>query len=90
MYFSYLVLSSLSQNGVKQGGVLSPILFSISISCALTYADDLSLFGSSLSGLPLFLNLVKSKLECFNYFASDKTCLTLCDKSVDVVNNVYI
>ena len=35
----------------------------------------------------IVLNLVKSKLMCFNSVSSDKPYLTLCGKPVDVVVN---
>ena len=38
-------------------------------------------------GIFYCFNPVKSKLMCFNSVSSDKTCLTLCGKPVDVVDN---
>ena len=35
----------------------------------------------------IVFNPIKSKLICFNSVSSDKQCLTLCGKTVDVVDN---
>ena len=108
-------------NEVKQGGVLSPILFFMYIDnlleklkdsglgChvgrtfagAFAYADDIALVSLSLSGLRqmiqiceqytieyfIVFNPAKSKVMWLNSVSSDKPYLTLCGKTVDVVDN---
>ena len=53
-------------NGVKQGGVLSPILFCVYMGVgnisipAIGYADDVALLAPTISSLKLLLNVVNS------------------------------
>ncbi len=110
------------QNGVRQGGVISPVLYNIytdnllvqlknsGMGCyingifsgALGYADDLVILAPSLYALrsmisicekyakdyDILYNAKKSKLICFNVENPKTITITLCNKPVEIVDNV--